>query len=87
MKPLTELECRLLTVLMQPNRSVREKTTASLARKVGVPAVEAQSVLSALQQREPPLVHRLGPNAATRDHFWETSYEAADAWEQHCRDS
>jgi hypothetical protein len=85
MEPLTDLECRLLTLLMQPDRSVPQRTTDVLARDAHVPGVEAQRALAGLEGREPPLVHRPGPDARTGDDFWQTTYEAGDAWESNCR--
>jgi hypothetical protein len=56
MEPLTDLQCRLLTLLMQPDRSVPQSTTDVLARDAHVPGAEAQRVLVGLERREPPLV-------------------------------
>jgi hypothetical protein len=85
MEPLTDLQCRLLTLLMQRGRSVPQTTTDVLARDAHVPAVEAQRALAGLERREPPLVHRPGPDATTGDDFWQTTCEAAEAWESNCQ--
>jgi hypothetical protein len=84
MEPLTDLGCRLLSLLMQQNRSVPQCTTDALARDAHVPAAVVRRVLTGLERRDPPLVHRPGPDATTGEHFWQTTYDAAEVWEANC---
>jgi DNA-binding MurR/RpiR family transcriptional regulator len=51
MEPLTDLDCRLLSLLIQHNRSVPQCTTNALARDAHVHPAEMRRILAGL---EPP---------------------------------
>jgi hypothetical protein len=84
-RTLTDVECRVLELLMQPNRSPSSSTTEALAQDAHLPPPDARRVLLDLERRHPALVRRPGSDAPTDDDFWMTTRDAADAWEADCR--
>ena len=82
---LSDVECRVLELLLQPNRSFHAGTADAIGEEAHMPAGDARSVLLGLERRRPPLVQRPGAAATTDENSWTPTAEAADAWREDCR--
>jgi len=74
---LTDDERRVLEVLMQPNRGVRDRTVERVAEAVGMTWQPTWEALRSLETRQPQLAHP-DVDAKLKITFWRTTYAASE---------